>query len=188
MSDAAAQAAEDLSPEVAEGEQPAEETPTTDFAAEATEYKKRFAGSQKALNEALAEKKRLAEEAEALRKFKLETERASMTEVQKLQSELEEARREAASARAEAERERLARRFPLSFETLGENAPLSEEALTALEAKLSSLSGEPEQEPRIDPNHPRRQVPVISEEEAQQAALDKADAAFRAMFHDPSGV
>ncbi len=179
MSDTAAQA-EEVAPLEAEGN--ALEEPTTDFAAEATEYKKRFAGSQKALNEAIAEKKRLAEEAEALRKFKLDAEQANMTEVEKLQSAVEEARREAASARAEAQRERLARKFPLSFETLGDAAPLSEEALTVLEGKLAGTQTEPEPEPRIDPNRPRRQMSTLTDEDARRLELDKADAAFRSMF------
>ena len=134
------------------------ETPATDFAAEATEYKNRFAGSQKKLTETLNENKRLAAEAEALRQFKATAERANMTELDALKADLALEREAAATARAEAQRERLARQFPLTAAVLGDKMPSDEDALSALEQRLGAAAGgESEPEPVIDPNNPRKQ-------------------------------
>jgi len=149
-----------------------EAEPVTDYAAEATEYKNRFAGSQRKLTETLAEKAKIAEEVEALRKFKAEAEKANMTELERLQAERDEARREAATARSEAERAKLAAEFPLAVEVLGDEAPLSREVLSKLNAKLAALkTDETEDEPQIDPNHPRKTVanPAVDE----MAAADR---------------
>ena len=136
------------------------EAAATDFAAQATEYKNRFAGSQKKLTETLNSLKAIEQERDALRKFKAEAERASMSEMERLQAELEDAKREAATARSEAQRASLAAKFPQSFATLGDATPLDESVLTALEAKLAAGGEESEPETRIDPNNPRKSPPT----------------------------
>jgi hypothetical protein len=156
--------AEGTEESVATGEETAVEAATeaeaTDFAAQATEYKNRFAGSQKKLTETLNSLKAIEQERDALRKFKADAERANMSEMERLQAELEDAKREAATARSEAQRASLAAKFPQSFATLGEATPLDESVLTALEAKLAGGGEESEQETRIDPNNPRKTPPT----------------------------
>lgn len=141
------------SPEPAEPAEPA----TVDWQAQATEYKNRFAGSQKSLTETQKERDALRAEAEALRKFKAEQERANMSELDAAKADAEAARQEAAAARAEAARERLARKFPRTAEVLGDQMPSDETILSALEQRLIAASGEPsEPEPTLDPNNPRK--------------------------------
>jgi hypothetical protein len=152
--------AEGTEESVVEAEVETTEEPTTDFAAQATEYKNRFAGSQKKLTETLNSLKAIEQERDALRKFKAEAERASMSEMERLQAELEDAKREAATARSEAQRASLAAKFPQSFATLGDATPLDESVLTALEAKLAAGGEESEPETRIDPNNPRKSPPT----------------------------
>ena len=136
------------------------EAPTTDFAAEATEFKNRFAGSQRKLTETLAEKARLEAEAESLRKWKADKEMADMSEVERLQAERDQARAEADQARSEAQRERLARKFPLAVDFYGDDALPSEERLAALNERLAGDGEETEvAEPPIDPNNPRKAAP-----------------------------
>lgn len=162
------------SPEV-EGAAP--ETPATDFAAEATEYKNRFAGSQKKLTETLNENKRLAAEAEALRQFKAQAERANMTELEALKADLEAERAAAAAARAEAQRERLARQFPQSAAVFGDKMPVDEEVLATLEQRLAAAAGAgSEPEPMIDPNNPRKQAAPAAD------PMDAADRFLRESF------
>lgn len=150
-------------------EAPAPEEPTTDFAAQATEYKNRFAGSQKKLTETLTELKKLEAERDALATFKAQAERANMSEMERLQAELKDAQEAAAAARSEAARAVLASKFPQSFATLGDATPLDEAVLTALEARLTA-GGEEASEPetRIDPNNPRKQ-PAPSVDPLKQA-------------------
>jgi chromosome segregation ATPase len=146
------------------------EAPTTDFAAEATEYKNRFAGSQRKLTETLAEKARLEAEAESLRQWKAEKEKADMSEVERLQAERDEARAEAEAARSEAQRATLARTYPLAVEFYGDDALPSEERLAALNERLAKTGEETEApEPPIDPNNPRKAPP------AQPDPMDAAE-------------
>lgn len=135
-------------------EAPAPEAPATDFQAQATEFKNRFAGSQRKLTETQQERDAAIAEAAELRRWKAEQERASMTELERLQAERDEAKSDAAAARAEAARERLARKFPLAVEFYGDEPLPSEEKLAALQERLDG--GEPEPEPMIDPNNPRK--------------------------------
>ena len=151
------------------------EEPTTDFAAQATEYKTRFAGSQRKLTETLAEKKALADEVETLRQFKATTERASMSEIERLNDEIKEAKEAAAAARSEAQREKLARKFPLAVEFYGDEPMPSEAKLAALQERLS---GESEPEAQIDPNKPRRTTEPLPGPDPMEA-LDRE---FRGMF------
>jgi hypothetical protein len=138
-----------------------EAPPATDFAAEATEYKNRFAGSQKKLTETLNAKKALDAEVEALRQFKATAERANMSELEALKADLALEREAAATARAEAQREKIARQFPQSAALLGDKMPTDEEVLTALEQRLAGVATEEsEPEPKIDPNNPRKQTPT----------------------------
>lgn len=136
------------------------EAAATDFELQATEYKNRFAGSQKKLTETLNAMKAKDAELEALRSFKAQAERANMSEIDRLKAELQDAQNAAAAARSEAQRASLAARFPQSFATLGEATPLDETVLTALEAKLSGGEEESEAEVRIDPNRPAKAAPA----------------------------
>lgn len=158
MSESVAEGADESVVET-EGAEASEEA-TTDFAAQATEYKNRFAGSQKKLTETLNTLKKLQEERDALASFKAQAERANMSEVERLQAELEDAKREAAAARSAAQRAALVARFPQSFATLGDATPTDESVLTALEAKLAAGGEASETETRIDPNNPRKTPPA----------------------------
>ena len=154
-------------------ETPVSEAPATDFEAKATEMSNRFAGSQRKLTETLAEKAKLAEEIEALRKYKAEQERADMTEVDRYKAEAEEARNEAAQARSEAQREKLARKYPLAVELFGDDALPSEERLATLNEKLAAGDEETD-DATIDPNRPRKAAPPPPPD-----PLDAADAWLR---------
>lgn len=163
-----------------EGEAPEAEVAATDYAAEATEYKNRFAGSQKKLTETLNALKSAQAERDALAQFKAQAERANMTELQALQADLEAARQEAATARAEAQREALARKFPQSAAVFGDKMPVDEDVLSALEKRLAAATGEEsEPEPVIDPNHPRRTPTPTPEPDQLQAANDWLVGKFR---------
>lgn len=140
-------------------EAPATEAPTTDFEAQATEFKNRFAGSQKRLTDEMKARQKAEDELEALRGWKAEKERADMTEVERLKAEAEDARREAAEARSEAQREKLARKFPLAVEFYGDDALPSEERLAALNERLAGGGEETEPDPMIDPNRPQKAPP-----------------------------
>lgn len=158
------------------------EAPATEDNPLVTEYKNRFAGSQRSLTETQKERDRLKAEAEALRQWKAEREMADMTEVDRLKAERDAARQEAETARAEAQLAALRARFPLSAATLGNAMPTDEEALATLEAKLAPASAESEPEPRLDPNNPRRtpEAPEASED-AAWLAMDRE---IRSMFGD----
>jgi hypothetical protein len=171
-----AEAGEGLSSEVETTEV---ETPATDFEAQATEFKNRFAGSQRKLTETLSEKAKIEAEVEALRKFKAETEKASMTEIERLQAEVKEAQAAAAAARSEAERERLARKFPLAIEFYGDEPLPSEAKLAALQERLANGDEETEQEPQIDPNKPRKQPLPEAEGDALRGVNDWLVGRFR---------
>lgn len=171
-----AEGGEGLSPDAVET--PVSETPATDHAAEATEYKNRFAGSQKKLTETLNSLKATQAERDALAAFKAQQERASMTELQALQADLDLAKQEAAAARAEANRLALASKFPQTAALLGDKMPADEDALAALEQRLAGGSApESEPEPVIDPNHPRKQ-PIAAPD-----PMDAADAWLRQSFN-----
>ena len=144
------------SPE-AEAETP--EAPTTDFAALATEYQNRFAGSQRSLTQTQKERDALKAERDALADFKAKAERANMSEIEALQADLAREREAAAAARAEANRLALASKFPLTAAVLGDKMPSDEEALAALEQRLAAgPAAGSEPEPVIDPNNPRKTV------------------------------
>jgi hypothetical protein len=165
------------SPEPVEGVVP--EAPATDFAAQATEYKNRFAGSQRSLRETQSERDALKAERDALAAFKASQERASMTELQALQADLDLAKQEAAAARAEAQREKLARQFPQSAAVFGDKMPTDEEVLATLEQRLAGKPPEEsEPEPVIDPNHPRKQ-PIAAPD-----PMDAVDAWMRSTFNN----
>lgn len=151
----------------------APEQPATDFAAEATEYKNRFAGSQRKLTETLNANRDLEAELESIRRWKAEKEQADMTELERWQAKAAEAERVAQAARAEAQRERLARKFPHAADVLGDNLPSDEDVLAALEERLSTPAVPAEPEPRIDPNNPRRVAnpPDVDPMEAADAYL-----------------
>lgn len=132
----------------------ADEAPTTPAFDEAT-WRKRLAGKDQALT--ASQQKAAAAEAELakLRQWKAEKEQADMSEVDRLRAELAEAQSAASQAQADAQRAALSAKYPLSFEVLGDAAPLDAVKLAELEARLKGESDE-EPEPRIDPNNPRR--------------------------------
>lgn len=152
----------------------------TDFAKLATEYRNRFAGSQRTLTETQKERDRLRAEHEDMSRRLAERERADMTEVDRLRAEAADAKREAETARAEAKLAVLRARFPLSAATLGNAMPADEDALAVLEAKLAPVPAESEPEPRLDPNNPRRTPP--SPEASEDAAWLAADRELRGLF------
>lgn len=133
--------------------------------------RKRYAGVHSALTKTQLERDALKTEAETLRAWKAQQEEADMTEVQKLTKKLTEQEAALAAARSEVQREKLARQFPLAAEQLGDDAFPSEETLARLEAALKAGTAEPEQEPYIDPNNPRR-TPLAQ----AQKPRSKADA------------
>ena len=182
MSESVAEATQDPSQE-AEGIEP--EAPAPDWEAQATEYKNRFAGSQKKLTETLNAARKAEEEIEALRKFKAEAERANMSELERLQAERDEARREAAAARSVAARAELARKYPLAVDFLGDDEPLTSEAkLQALNERLAARDDdETDEPPRIDPNTPRRPVVQPKERTLEDAKNDLRNSEFPGTPH-----
>lgn len=172
---------------VAPDDDPSQDTPdegdasVTDFAAQATEFRNRFAGSQKKLTETQKERDQFRAQAEALSRWKAEKEQADMTELEKLQLAIAQRDDELAAARAEAKRERLARQFPLTFAKLGDKTPIDEDVLSTFEETLSSARGgdETDDEPRIDPNNPRR-TPARPRPTSEKTG-DEIEADLRAM-------
>lgn len=150
----------------------AADEPTTPPPDELSTWKARLAGKDRALSAAKAEVERLKKEADDLSRWKADKEQADMTEVDRLKQQL--AALEAAKELAvrEAQQAKLAREFPLAFDLLGEASPLDEGRLAEIEAKLKAKS-EPE-EPRIDPNQPRRTpgTAKASEEKTKEELLD----------------
>lgn len=145
---------EDESPEAApEGE--ATTTPSFDE----TTWKKRLAGKDQALTAAQQARKAAEAELEQLRQWKAEKEQADMTEVERLKLERDQAKSEAEQAKAEAQRASLARKFPLTFDLLGDAMPADEVRLAEIEARLKADEESDEPAPRIDPNNPRRTAP-----------------------------
>lgn len=131
-----------------------EETTATPVAELAT-LKKRLSGKDQALTAAQQARKAAEDERDALREWKAKQEKASMSELERLQAELAEARSAAEQARAEATRVSLARKFPLTFDLLGDAMPADEVRLAEIEARLKAEESD-EPAPRIDPNNPRR--------------------------------
>ena len=149
----------------------APEVPATDWQAKATEFQNRFAGSQRSLTTALQERDALKAEAEALRQFKANAERANMTELEAAKADAEAARAEAAAARSQVARLEQARKFPNTFAALGDKMPSDEEALAILEQRLvAQPEVVPEPEPTIDPNNPRKQTPTGGSDPALENA------------------
>lgn len=129
------------------------DSPTTPSADEAT-WKKRLAGKDQALTAKQKEAEALkAQVAEYQRKV-AEYESSSMTELERLQKELAGQQARAAAAEAKALRIELERKFPLTFDLLGDKTPLDDESwLAEREARLKKEEAESD---FVDPNNPRR--------------------------------
>lgn len=148
-------------PEVVEAEvvespdAPAEEPEATQTTDELTTWKARLAGKDRALTDAKKELERAKKDAADLARWKAEREQADLTEVERLQLRINELETESASAKAQAKALSLQKEFPLAAEFLGDDISAFNEAkLADIEERLKAKS-EPE-EPRIDPNQPRR--------------------------------
>lgn len=152
------------------------ETPTTPAVSDTT-WKARLAGKDRALTEAQKERERLKAENEALARWKAEKEQADLTEVQRLQQRIDALETEKDAALSAAQKLQLEREFPLTFETLGDNAPLDPSALAAIETRLKGLKGESEQEPLVDRNNPRRPSPTVKNPKDKSADDLEADLA-----------
>ena len=138
-------------------DQPSADAPTTPSADETT-WKKRLAGKDQALTATKKESEALkAQLAEAQRR-NAEYENASLTELERLQKDLEKERTRASAAEAKALRVDLERKFPLTFDLLGDKTPLDDESwLAEREARLSK--DDESDAPGVDPNNPRRTSP-----------------------------
>lgn len=142
--------------------QEADDAPATPPADDSATWKARLAGKDRALTNAKAELERLKAEHAALSQWKAEREQADLTEVEKLQRKVQELEQSRAEAAAKALRAELSRQFPRAFELLGDRTPLDDEGyLAELETRLTPPSDEPD-EPRVDPNKPRRSLPPSS--------------------------
>lgn len=132
-----------------------EATPASD---ELATLKKRLAGKDQALTRTAQERDALKAEREALVKWKAEREEADLTEVEKLQRRLAEFEERATKAEQAAERVRLASTYPLAVEAFGDDPLPSEDRLAVIQERLAAAAATEgdDEEPRIDPNRPRR--------------------------------
>lgn len=149
----------------------AEATPSTDDVAT---IKKRLAGKDQALTRVQQERDALKAERDAIARWKAEREEADLTEVEKLQKRLAEYEERATAAEQRAERIRLEKSYPLAVEFYGDDPLPSEERLEALQQRLSvePATGDDE-EPRIDPNRPRR-TPASGKAPSEKSGDDLA--------------
>lgn len=141
-----------------EGASEQEATPATPDPELAT-IKKRLAGKDQALTASQQRAAAAEAERDALRTWKAEKEQADMSEVDRLKAELAAAGSRAEQAEMKATRLDLARKFPLTFDLLGDATPLDEVKLAEIEARLKAEGESDEEAPRIDPNNPRRSTP-----------------------------
>lgn len=150
-------------------ETPESEAPQID---ELARWKARSAGKDRALTEQKKELEQAKKDLALLSKWKAEREQADLSEVDRLNLRIKELEDETAAAKREASLAQLAREFPLAFDLLGEDAPLDKGRLTEIEDRLKAKS-EPE-EPRIDPNQPRRATGAAkpNEEKTREELLD----------------
>lgn len=152
------------------------ETPATPPEESITTLRNRLAGKDRAYTALKAERDRLTSEVAGLSTWKAEKEQADMTEVERLQKEIADLRAAKATAEATATRAILERKYPLTFDHLGEKAPLDDEGwLAELEGRLVALKGESESEARIDANNPRKP----SSARAEPKTADELEAYLR---------
>lgn len=153
----------------------AEATPVED---ELATLKKRLSGKDQALTRTKAEAEQLkAEKAEYQRKL-AEYENANLTEVERLQKERDAAVKRADLAEQKALRAVLERKFPLTFDLLGDRTPVDDEAwLAEREARLRKEGSEEESaSPTVNANNPRRPIPssakALNEKSADELLSD----------------
>jgi predicted nuclease with TOPRIM domain len=146
--------------------------------AQLNDFRARFSGSQRKLDEVLREKARLEAELSKIRAKLEEDEKAKMSELERERYEKSKLESELSSIREELRRERLTRKFPRAAELFGPGDVLpSEERLAEIESKLASLTGGEGAAGRVDANNPMRNVGRSDEEE--RATLN---AMFRSLF------
>lgn len=160
-----------------ETETPEVEAPTTP-AFDETTWRKRLAGKDQALTATQKERDAIKAQLDELAKWKAERENADLSELEKLQRERDALQAERDQAKAEAARVLLAATYPLAAEVLGEDlTKLPEARVAELNGRLAKeQEGEPD-EPRNDPNSPRRSrnpEPDVTTLAAAKAALTKA--------------
>jgi hypothetical protein len=156
-----------------------EATPTFDE----TTYKKKVAGLSQANTRIARERDESRASLEAAQKKLAEYEQANLSEMEKLQLEVqrERAAREAAEARLS--RVELARQFPLAAEAFGDDPFPSEERLAVIERLAAAAKGGETEEDEDDTttpiltNTPRRNPPKRERPET----ADDIEARFRAM-------
>jgi seryl-tRNA synthetase len=137
-----------------------DEAPATPAFDEAT-WKKRLAGKDQALTAAQKERDALRKEFERVQSALAEREQADLSEVERLQRRIQELETESQTAKREAKAIRLAKDYPLAFDLLGEDAVAFDEVrLAEINGRLKEEAEEPESEPRVDPNSPRKNPPA----------------------------
>lgn len=169
-----------------DADESAEETQPTPGEDVAT-YKRRLAGKDQALTNTQKERDRLAALVEELTGKVTTYENANMSEIERRDKRIKELEAEAAAARTEAKKHALARKSPLYAEFLDTIADLdlnSEDAADAFEEFLKSKvikadDDETEQQPKLDPNNPRKSPPAKGVEKMTtdqiKAALGEVD-------------
>lgn len=149
----------------------AEEQTTTPVEEPVSTWKARVAGKDRALTQTKAELAQAQKLAAELSAWKAEREKADMSEVDRLNLQIQELQSEKAAAVAAAEFAARKAEFPLSFALLGEGMPSDPGTLATLEARLAEGAAAAEPAPRVDPNNPRRSVQGIG-----KSIKDKTDA------------
>lgn len=147
------------------------EAPATPAFDEAT-WKKRLAGKDQALTTAQKERDALKAQLAELSKWKAEKEQADLSEVERLQLQIQNLEKERETAVREAKAVRLAKEYPLAVDLLGDQATSFDEArLAEINARLAQ-EAEDESAPRVDPNTPRRNPPRPKSERTVDDILD----------------
>ena len=143
------------------------EAPVTPAGDDAATLKRRLAGKDQALTRIQQERDAIKAERDQLSSWKAQVEQTNMTELEKAQARIAALEVERQTAVEAATRLRLEREFPLSFQILGDKTPLDDAVLTEIESRLAALpkQDEPEPEPRVDRNQPRRTAPAPARDE-----------------------
>jgi chromosome segregation ATPase len=123
---------------------------TTQEENDITTWKKRLAGKDQALTAAKAELDSIRKEAESLKKWKVETEQANMSEFDKAQNRLAALEQELNEAKEAAKLERLRNAYPNYSQFLTDTAGLSDDARAAAFEKYMAAIREDKAEGKAD--------------------------------------